>query len=244
MERSQPYRYANALHKDETKRNSDFAIEPFAFGVLCEETLSNRKNSSTIPYVTEFLKYCCEHLKNANNENRHSLSAALQHSYFNQEFVLIHSFLSELPLKNSIEKQTFFNSLVDRLREFDESVIGTELIDLILSRMVLLDETAKLCVLPFILQPRNDCDSTSASITPIFAAETFSKFVAPKIKQLFLVRDIQIRLVLLDYFPAYIGFDSKDVLTNQILPQLLLGIKDTNDELVSATLRCLGMFKR
>lgn len=241
LERSQPYRYVNALDKDETKRDSIHSIESFAFGVLCEEILSSRKSSSTIPHVAEFRQYCVEHLRNANAKNRPSLSAILQHSYFNQDFVLIHSFLSELPLKNQIEKQTFFTGLVDRLREFDETVIGTELIELILSRMVLLDETAKLCVLPFVLQPRNDCESNSASVTPIFSPETFTKFVAPKIKQLFLVRDVPIRLVLLEYFAAYMDyFDSKEDLTKQILPQLLLGIKDTNDQLVAATLRCLA----
>lgn len=65
--------------------------------------------------------------------------------------------------------------------------------------------------------------------------------VAPKITQLFLVRDVQIRLILLDYFSAYINyFNSKEVLRDQILPQLLLGIKDTNDELVAATLKSLS----
>lgn len=241
LERSQPYRYINALDKDETKNESIHAIESFAFGVLCEEIFSNRKKSSTIPNVTEFRKYCVENLRNANAKNRPSLSAILRHSYFNQDFMLVHSFLSELPLKNQNEKQTFFTSLIDRLREFDENVVGSELIDLILSRIVLLDEAAKLCVLPFVLQPRNDCESTSTPITPIFSPETFTKFVTPKINQLFLVRDIQIRLVLLEYFPSYMDyFQSKDILTSQILPQLLLGIKDVNDELVAATLRCLA----
>lgn len=238
LERSQPYRYINALDKDETKRDSVVGIEIFAFGVLCEEILSNRKKSSTIPNVTEFRKFCVEQLRNADAKNRPSLSTILQHSYFNQDFILVHSFLSELPLKNQTEKQSFFTSLIDRLHEFDETVVGTELIDLILSRIVLLDETAKLCVLPFILQPRSDCDSSSA---PIFSPETFTKYVSPKIRQLFLVRDIQIRLVLLEYFATYMEyFESKEVLTNQILPQLLLGIKDTNDQLVAATLRCLA----
>lgn len=240
LERSQPYRYINALNKGETK-HGEFAIESFAFGVLCEEILSSRKKSSTIPNVSEFRQYCVEHLRNADPKCRPSLSAILQHSYFNQDFMLVHSFLSELPLKNQIEKQTFFTGLVERLRAFDESVIGSELIDLVLSRIVLLDETAKLCVLPFVLQPHNDSEPNSTPIAPIFSPKTFTKFVAPKINQLFLVRDIQIRLVLLEYFPAYMDhFESKDVLTKQILPQLLLGIKDVNDELVAATLRCLA----
>lgn len=241
LERSQPYRYANALDKDETKCELSVGIESFAFGILCDEILSNRKKCSSIPNVAEFQKYCVEQLRNADPNSRPSLSAILQHPYFNQDFILIHSFLSELPLKNQLEKQSFFTSLVDRLRQFDETVIANELIDMILSRLVLLDETAKLCVLPFVLQPRIDCESSSTPITPIFSTETFTQFVAPKIKQLFLVRDIQIRLILLDYFGAYMDyFGSREILTNHILPQLLLGIKDTNDQLVSATLRCLA----
>lgn len=175
LERSQPYRYINALDKDETKRDSCGGIEAYAFGVLCEEIFNNRKKSSTIPNVSEFRKYCVERLRNPDADCRPNLSDILQHSYFNQDFILIHSFLAELPLKNQIQKQTFFTNLVDRLRQFDEIVIGAELIDLILSRIVLLDETAKLCVLPFILQPRIDCEPPSAPITPIFSPEAFTK---------------------------------------------------------------------
>lgn len=176
LERSQPYRYMNALDKDETKRDSTFGIEIFAFGVLSEEILNNRSKSSIIPNVTEFRKYCVEHLRNADASKRPTLSTILLHSYFNQDFILIHSFLTELPLKNQLEKQSFFTSLVDRLRQFDESVIGTELIDLILSRIVLLDETAKLCVLPFVLQPQIDCDPDSpAPIMPIFSTQAFTQ---------------------------------------------------------------------
>lgn len=86
-----------------------------------------------------------------------------------------------------------------------------------------------------------ETETSLPATAPIFSAQTFTKFVAKKIQQLFLVRDIQIRLVLLEYFPTYINyFPNKEVLSDQILPQLLLGIKDTNDELVAATLRCLA----
>lgn len=241
LERSQSYRYKNAIDKDETKRDTTLAIEQYAFGVLCEEILSSRKESLTIPFVDEFRKYCAEHLRNANAKNRPTLSAILTHPYFNQEFIKIHSFLTELPLKGQTEKQTFFTGLVERLREFDEIVVATELMDLILSRMVLLNETAKLCVIPYILQPYDETETSSTSIAPLFSTETFTKFVTPKIQKLFLVRDIQIRLILLEYFPDYMNyFPNNEILSDHILPQLLLGIKDTNDEIVSATLRCLA----
>lgn len=242
LERSQPYRYKNAIDKDETKRDHVQGIEQFSFAVLCEEILSKRtgSNSATIPNIAEFRKFCVEHLRNSKAEMRPALSAILLHSYFSQEFVLIHSFLTELPLKSPHEKQTFFTGLVDRLRAFDEIIVVTELIDLILSRIVVLDETAKHCVIPFILKPRTPDDSLTEP-SPLFSVETFTKYVAPKIQQLFLVRDIPIRLTLLEYFPEFMHhFKSNEILSENILPQLLLGIKDTNDQLVAATLRCLA----
>lgn len=242
LERSQPYRYKNAIDKDETRRDNANGIEQFGFGVLCEEILSKRSgsNSATIPNIAEFRKFCVEHLRNVKAEMRPALSAILLHSYFSQEFVLIHSFLTELPLKSSHEKQAFFTGLVDRLRTFDEIIVATELIDLLLSRIVVLDESAKHCVIPFILKPRTSTDSLTEP-SPLFATETFTKYVTPKIQQLFQVHDIPIRLTLLEYFSEFMHhFESKEILSENILPQLLLGIKDTNDQLVAATLRCLA----
>jgi SCY1-like protein 3 len=79
----------------------------------------------------------------------------LLHPYFNHDFITIHSFLTELPLKSQQVKQEFFTSLIDRLREFDEAIVATQLCEMLLSRIVLLDETAQLCVTPFVLKPQN-----------------------------------------------------------------------------------------
>lgn len=196
----------------------------------------HHKGTSTIPNIAEFQEYCTDHLRHPNIEMRPKLSAVLLHPYFNHEFVLIHSFLSELPLKSQIEKQHFFQNFIDRLGAFDEEIVGIQLTDLILSRMVVLDDTAKLCVIPFVLKPR-----TKTNPTPLFSVETFTTYILPKIQQLFLVRDSQIRLILLEYFPHYVNFiTNKEQLSDHILPQLLLGIKDTNDHLVASTLRCLA----
>lgn len=62
----------------------------------------------------------------------------------------------------------------------------------------------------------------------------------PKLLQMFCIRDVSIRLVLLSHFNSFVYTFQDDELKSQILPELLVGIKDTNDNLVSATLKALA----
>lgn len=229
-----PYRYTNAIDKKNEYKNDIYdGLEQYAFGIFCEELLKNRQNSNT-PYIHEFYEYCLTHLKHSNITMRPKLSAILLHPYFNHEFILIHSFLNELPLKGPQEKQDFFTGLIDRLRYFDENMIASQIGNLLLSRMVLLDTTAQLCVIPYVLKTKTDIS------TALFSQHTFIKYIIPHIKKIFCVRDVQIRLILLEYFNNYVKLMPEDELQDQILPNLLLGIKDINDVLVAKTLRCLA----
>lgn len=236
VERCQAYRYKKAIDPNELKAMSTAGIEQYAFAVFCSEILKNIQDTG-MPHTAEFKTYCATHLKHANLAMRPKLSAILLHPFFNHEFVVIHSFLTELPLKSQAEKQQFFTGLVDRLREFDEEIVAKQLIGFLLSRMVLLDPTAQLCVTPFVLRPR--IDDNCAPIA-LFAPSTFTKHIVPRLMNIFYVRDAQIRLILLEYFMHYVRFIAVDDLQEQLLPQLLVGIKDTNDHLVAATLRCLA----
>lgn len=222
-EKSKPYRYGKACDSNE-------AIEQFAFGVLCEDVLKERKE---VPHTEEFIEYCKAHLKHADTGMRPSLQAVLLHPYFNHDFIQIHSYLTELPLKNSSSKEDFFTHLTERLREFDEEVVATQLGCLLLSRIVLLDPTSKICFIPNFLRPHSE------SFDGLFSAETFKDQLIPRIKSQFSERDAQIRIALLEYFPTYVELFTKDDLA-EILPQLLLGLKDTNDFLVSRTLYCMA----
>ncbi|XP_055855424.1 protein-associating with the carboxyl-terminal domain of ezrin [Episyrphus balteatus] len=226
------YRYKGAIDENEAKTSGD-CIEQYAFAVLCEEILKQCSSPDT-PYVADFREYCATHLRHQNVAMRPKLSAVLLHPYFNHEFVLIHSFLIELPLKNPQEKQDFFTGLIDRLRYFDENVVGSQIGSLLLSRMVLLDTTAQLCVTPYVLKTKSELSAA------LFTNATYIKYIIPRIKEIFCVRDAQIRLILLEYFGEYVKLLSREELQDQILPNLLLGIKDTNDILVAKTLRCLA----
>lgn len=234
------YRYQAAVDPDEAKEHNIETIEQFAFATLCEEILlkcsNNKKETSSapIPHVQEFREYCVTHLKHKNPQMRPKLSAVLLHPYFNHEFVLIHSFLFELPLKSNIEKQEFFTALIDRLRYFEEQVVGAQFACDLLSRMVLLDPTAQLCVTPYVLRTKTDHSSA------LFSSPTYTKYLMPHILKMFRLRDAQIRLILLEYFMEFVRLLSKDELEESILPHLVAGMQDTNDVLVAKTLRCMA----
>lgn len=229
------YRYKVAIDPHEMRDNTIDCIEQYAFATLCEELLAKRARTEiATPFVQEFCDYCATHLKHKNAAMRPKLSAVLLHPYFNHEFVLIHSFLIELPLKSVSQKQEFFTSLIDRLRCFNEDVVGAQFAELLLSRMVLLDPTAQLCVTPYVLKTKSDHSAA------LFSNQTYSHYLLPHIRRNFRVRDAQIRLILLEYFMEFVRLLPKDEIEEFILPHLQSGMKDTNDILVAKTLRCLA----
>jgi len=62
----------------------------------------------------------------------------------------------------------------------------------------------------------------------------------PQIRTMFMVLDTQIRLTLLLHFQNYCSSIDLDTLEDDILPAMLLGMKDSNPLIVSATLRSLA----
>uniref|UniRef100_A0A1A9UWV1 Phosphatase 2A Regulatory Subunit A helical domain-containing protein n=1 Tax=Glossina austeni TaxID=7395 RepID=A0A1A9UWV1_GLOAU len=232
------HRYKNAIDPEESREQNFEAVEQYSFATLCEEVLDKcaEKDTPNIPiqYVQEFREYCCTHLKHKNPQMRPKLSAVLLHPYFNHEFVLIHAFLFELPLKNNHEKQDFFTTLIDRLRYFDEELVGFQFAGDLLSRMVLLDPTAQLCVTPYVLRTKNDYSSA------LFSASTYSTYLMFHILKMFRLRDAQIRLILLEYFMEFVRLLTRDEIEENILPHLIAGMHDKNDVLVAKTLRCLA----
>ncbi|KAH8354601.1 protein-associating with the carboxyl-terminal domain of ezrin [Drosophila kikkawai] len=221
---------------DPSNRGEDF--EQFAFATLCEQVLDKRSSTKDVtPHYHEFREYCNSHMKHQISELRPKLSAVLLHPYFNHEFVFIHSFLFELPLKSVQERQNFFATLIERLRCFDEQVVASELASSLLSRMVLLDPTAHQFVTPNVLRTKA---TTAKATVPLFSPQIYVKYLLPHILKMFRLRDAQIRLILLDYFMDYVRLLSDEQLLSEILPNLQLGMNDTNDVLVAKTLRCMA----
>lgn len=82
-----------------------------------------------------------------------SLQELLENPFFNHDFIMIHSFLTELPLKSVKEKDDFFQGLISKLKQYNEEVVASQLGSLLLSRLVLLNKAAQTALLPYVLKP-------------------------------------------------------------------------------------------
>ncbi|KAL6255924.1 hypothetical protein P5V15_013164 [Pogonomyrmex californicus] len=241
-QRIKSYRYEKAISSNEdiadlVKSANLTAIDAYAFGVLAEDILNNLQNTDEASNLLEFREFCKKNLQNSDACLRSRLLNVLQHSFFTHEFIRIHAFLEELPLKTDVEREEFFTKLRQQLQMYPEAVVAEQLGRVLLSRIVLLDSTAQVKLLPFIFKPKDEKNDLGTSL---FTVPTFKSILIPRLLQMFCIRDVSIRLLLLSHFNSFVHVFEADELKNHILPELLVGIKDTNDDLVCATLRALA----
>jgi len=99
------------------------------------------------------------------------------------------------------------------------------------------------------LIPANDSDEqmdyvlTSGemiSLKPLLNKKVFKTRIIPLICKLYCIRDLRIRSLLLQYLPNYASFISTACLRQLVLPQILIAMKDTNDELVALTFKAIS----
>ncbi|XP_049806643.1 protein-associating with the carboxyl-terminal domain of ezrin [Schistocerca nitens] len=238
LQKASDSRYQKAIAPEEESPESllslPTSIDQFAFGVLVEEVL-NCESEDEVPALKEFLELAKTQLQNVRHTSRPTLSTLLTHDFFSHDFIRVYSFLVELPVKTEEEKKSFFSCLVDQLLTFPETLVAKQLSGLLLARLVLLDSAAQECLLPHILHPRSENGGNG-----LLSPNMYRQYIVPQLVQIFCVRDAQIRLVLLKHFKHYFHMFTLEQLKNQILPELLVGIKDTNDLLVTATLCALA----
>ncbi|XP_034249177.1 protein-associating with the carboxyl-terminal domain of ezrin [Thrips palmi] len=241
LQKKRAQRYEKAVPPEEDSRKSfdPNTIDTFAYGVLVDDVFRRVPDDIQVPGIKEFREMSRKQLQSPEPSLRPKLSQLLTQPLFNHTFVVVHDFLSELPLKSDVEKSTFFRGLVDQLREFPEVLLASQLSALLLSRLVLLDKTAQEHLLPMILQPQNSSELISNQ--PLFSMTIFQQYIVPRLLHMFSVRDAQVRLLLLEHFEHYCTAFTKEQLCSKVLPELLVGIKDTSDTIVASTLRALAL---
>ncbi|TRY63608.1 hypothetical protein TCAL_00432 [Tigriopus californicus] len=226
---------------------NSLARDVFGFGVLAKEVLSSHVQSE-FDTLMSFSMFILERMLNPNPDLRPSLKEIQSHAVFQCKFIEIIEFLRHLPLKSKSEKEAFFSDLLPKLFEVqDEQLIGQHMFPLLLSRVVLLDATAVKRVIPSLLTPYEAHSSgdprgfqPNETLNPVLSLQAFKDHAVPMVRKIFHVRDYSVRTVLLDHFSSYCHTVPTVILEEEILPLLLIGMKDINDEMVASTLRALA----
>jgi len=212
-----------------------YAKDIQALGLLVTELLADCTTANSL----QFRDYAKSHMLLPDVARLPSLTVIIQNQFFTQPFPSIVQFLKSLPLQTPESKLQFFTSLNDRLRNLPPSVVALQLLPLLLSRYVFMDPTARACLLPHLLVPQSSTTFPTSS-SPLLPLPLYLAHLVPHLKLLFSVPDTCVRLTLLTHWPYFIHHLDKDTLTDELLPSLLLGMRDTDPTIVSTTLRCLA----
>ena len=198
-----------------------------ALGLMITELLANCQLEES----KTFTEYTKNNLLLPDIRRIPSADTILKNEYFTQPLPDIFKFLNNFPIQSPEARSEFFKTLSSRLSLLPPSVIGQELVPLMLTRYVMLDSLAHRHLIPRLLVPQSD-----QSLLPL---PQYLTHVVPQLRLLLMVPDTTVRLTLLTHLPHIMKHLDQVTLT-EFLPFILQGMRDTDPDIVSSTLRCLA----
>ncbi|XP_022106314.1 protein-associating with the carboxyl-terminal domain of ezrin-like [Acanthaster planci] len=250
LKQSKPLRNAQAIPPEEqedsvssTAPQFGHARDAYAFGILAQNMLEYLTDLGSM--TANFEQRINDEFLNEEPTLRPRLSTLLHDQLFKNDFLEITNFLVHLTVKSEAAKNAFFEGLAPRLHRLPRELVANRLAPLLLSSFVMAEPMAVAMVLPHFMTPLRESNSKrreflSDQINPLFPEDLYKQHVIPVVCKLFPSREMHVRLCLLQYFASYVDLFDVNLLKHVILPQLLIGLKDYHDELVSASLRGLA----
>ena len=205
--------------------------------ILTSQNLS-RYSKTIDPNLYAFKDYAIANLLNQDYKQRPRCSQILKHPVFNNYFTSVINFFHNFLAKSHAERATFLETLYCNTEKLDPKLIVTRILPLLLSDYVICEQSAQKLVA--------DIWNPSVSIknpksTKGFMSENmFKEHVVPQFLKLLQSRSIDTRLLLLSHFKPILPYIPKKDISKVLLPKLLTGLRDTNDDIVSLTFHCLG----
>ena len=203
--------------------------------------LADRFNGKADGQLVKFKQTIKQFYCSADPRKRPSIETFLSVPYFNAlpQLALINSveFLESITIKSDEEKRQFFRKASNDLFHVTSDCFQKYLMRLMFSDLIFADENAREYLLPRLLSVKTKRESNG-----FYKAESYAKIMAPLLKELYKRRAKHTRLVLLRLSRWYVPFLPSHFVKDSILPEVLLGLNDTDDAIVMATFNALAVF--
>ena len=210
----------------------------FKNDILNVNNYSRHNTLSLNSSLTDFVSYTTRHMLNQDYKLRPKCVHILKQPVFNSYYSLIVNFFHNFLTKSEEEKTQFLQTLREKITTLDSKLVVARILPLLLDDWVIYETTAQR-VIADILNPAVSIRSPKSE-RGFLSESLYKEHVVPQFLKLLQSRSIDTRLLLLSQLKPILPYIPKKEISKLLLPKLLAGLRDTNDDIVSLTFHCLG----
>jgi hypothetical protein len=242
----------------EFKKYKNFTRDVWGLGKFITRTLNelselHNKGNVKVDYLANFMsnedaKEWMTQVLNSDPDQRPSYDQFLQLKVFKEDpFCHIMLFFDDLRLRQSHEKEAFFRSLLQQTNLIPLQLCKKRILPRMLTLSFVTEPFAS-HFLPYLftLQPDGEQTPTTPNSRPIglLNQEDYMTYVVPFIRKCYQSRNLSLRIRILQNLEYYLWAIPADVISSEIISEVLAGLRDQDDDLVMFTMNGLVLLAK